>query len=38
MDVVREIASSRTGNVGPYSDVPKETILITDVKINKAPL
>jgi peptidyl-prolyl cis-trans isomerase A (cyclophilin A) len=38
MDVVREIASSQTGNVGPYSDVPKETVLINNMKINKAPL
>lgn len=38
MDVVREIGASRTGNLGPYSDVPKETVLINDIKINKAPL
>jgi peptidyl-prolyl cis-trans isomerase A (cyclophilin A) len=38
MDVVREIASSQTGNVGPYSDVPKETILINSIKVNKSPL
>lgn len=38
MDVVREIGASRTGYVGPYSDVPKETVLIHDIKINKTPL
>ncbi len=38
MDVVREIGASRTGNFGPYSDVPKETVLINDIRINKAPL
>lgn len=38
MDVVREIAASRTGYVGPYSDVPKETVLINDIRINKTPL
>ena len=38
MDVVREIAASPTGNVGPYSDVPKATILINEIKVNKAPL
>lgn len=38
MDVVREIASSRTGNVGTYGDVPKETVLINEIRINKAPL
>jgi peptidyl-prolyl cis-trans isomerase A (cyclophilin A) len=38
MDVVREIASSQTGNVGPYSDVPKETVLINSIKVNKSPL
>jgi peptidyl-prolyl cis-trans isomerase A (cyclophilin A) len=38
MDVVREIASSPTGNVGAYSDVPKAMIVINSVTINKAPL
>jgi hypothetical protein len=38
MDVVREIASSQTGDVGPYSDVPKETVLINSIKVNKSPL
>lgn len=38
MDVVREIASSRTGNVGPYSDVPKEPVIINAITVNKTPL
>lgn len=38
MDVVREIASSPTGNVGPYSDVPKESIIINGITVNKTPL
>lgn len=38
MDVVREIAASRTGNVGPYSDVPKVTVLINEIRVNKTPL
>jgi hypothetical protein len=35
---VREIASSRTGNVGPYSDVPKESVIINGITVNKTPL
>jgi len=38
MDVVREIAASPTGNVGPYSDVPKAKVLINDIKASKTPL
>ncbi len=33
MDVVREIASTPTGNAGPYSDVPKSPIKIMQVKL-----
>ncbi len=33
MDVVREIASTPTGNAGPYSDVPKSPIKIIQVKL-----
>ena len=33
MDVVREIGISPTVNVGPYYDVPKNTILIPQVKL-----
>lgn len=33
MDVVREIASTPTGNAGPYSDVPKTPIKIIQVKL-----
>lgn len=38
MDVVREIASTPTGFVGPYSDVPKSPIVIEQIKINKEAL
>lgn len=38
MDVVREIASTPTGVVGPYSDVPKSPIVIEEIKINKEAL
>lgn len=38
MDVVREIASTPTGNKGPFSDVPKSTILIQKIKLNAVPL
>ncbi|MES2182451.1 MAG: peptidylprolyl isomerase [Pseudomonadota bacterium] len=38
MDVVREIASTPTGNKGGFSDVPKATILIQQIKLNTAPL
>ena len=38
MDVVREIAASPTGNKGPYSDVPKSTIVIHQVRVNDKPL
>ena len=34
MDVVREIAISPTMNVGPYYDVPKNAIVIHQVKLN----
>lgn len=34
MDVVRDIASSPTGYVEPYSDVPKSAILIHQIKLN----
>lgn len=33
MDVVREIASTPTGNAGPYSDVPKSPIKIIQVRL-----
>lgn len=33
MDVVREIASTPTGNAGSYSDVPKSPIKIIQVKL-----
>jgi peptidyl-prolyl cis-trans isomerase A (cyclophilin A) len=35
MDVVREIGISPTINVGPYYDVPKNAIVIHQVKLNK---
>ena len=38
MDVVREIGASPTKNVGPYSDVPKPTVLIHQIKLNTKPL
>lgn len=38
MDVVREIATTPTGIKGPYSDVPKTTVLIKDIKVNDKPL
>ncbi|MEI7574142.1 MAG: peptidylprolyl isomerase [Methylotenera sp.] len=38
MDVVREIGASPTKNVGPYSDVPKSTVLIHQIKLNTKPL
>jgi peptidyl-prolyl cis-trans isomerase A (cyclophilin A) len=38
MDVVREIAATPTGNKGPYSDVPKSTILIHQIKLNTKAL
>ena len=38
MDVVREIAATPTGNVGPNSDVPKAPIIINSITVNKAPL
>lgn len=38
IDVVREIAATPTGNAGGYSDVPKSTILIHQVKLNTQPL
>ena len=38
MDVVREIGASPTKNVGSYSDVPKSTILIHQIKLNTKPL
>jgi len=37
MDVVREIASSPTGNSGPYSDVPKSKIVIQQVRVVTKP-
>jgi peptidyl-prolyl cis-trans isomerase A (cyclophilin A) len=37
MDVVREIGASPTGNVGPFSDVPKTSIIIYQVKVNDKP-
>lgn len=33
MDVVREIASTPTGNAGPYTDVPKSKIVIQQVRL-----
>lgn len=33
MDVVRDIATTPTGNKGPYSDVPKSAIVIKDIKV-----
>lgn len=38
MDVVREIAATPTGYKGPYSDVPKSTILIHQIKLNTKAL
>lgn len=38
MDVVREIATTPTGFKGSYSDVPKTTVLIKDIKVNDKPL
>ena len=38
MDVVREIGASPTMNVGPYSDVPKATVRILQIKRNTKPL
>jgi peptidyl-prolyl cis-trans isomerase A (cyclophilin A) len=38
MDVVREIAATPTGNVGPFSDVPKSPIKIMQVKLITKPL
>ena len=38
MDVVREIGNSPTGNVGPFSDVPRAAIIINKVRLNDAPL
>ena len=38
MDVVREIGASPTGSVGPYTDVPKASIVIHKIKLNNAPL
>ncbi len=38
MDIVREIAATPTGNVGPYSDVPRAPIIINSVKVAKSPL
>ncbi|HYN54623.1 MAG TPA: peptidylprolyl isomerase [Methylotenera sp.] len=38
MDVVREIAATPTGNKGPFSDVPKSTIVIQQITLNKQPL
>ena len=35
MDVVREIGISPTINVGPYYDVPKNAVVIHQVKLNK---
>ncbi len=35
MDVVREIGASPTMNVGPYSDVPRTTVRILQIKLNK---
>ena len=33
MDVVQKIAALPTGNVGPYGDVPKEPVLITQAEM-----
>ena len=33
MDVVRDIGQSKTGNRGPYADVPVEAITITEVVV-----
>ncbi len=33
MDVVKSIAGVKTGNVGPYQDVPKEPIIIEKVTV-----
>lgn len=38
MDVVRTIGASPTTNIGPFSDVPRTSIVILHVKINDAPL
>lgn len=38
MDIVREIASTPTGNAGPYSDVPKSPIKIIQVKLITKPM
>ncbi|MSP86617.1 MAG: peptidyl-prolyl cis-trans isomerase [Methylotenera sp.] len=38
MDVVREIGAAPTKNAGPYSDVPRLTILIHQIKLNNKPL
>ncbi len=38
MDVVREIASTPTGNAGPYNDVPKSPIKIMQVKLITKPM
>ncbi len=35
MDVVREIGASPTMNVGPYADVPRATVRILQIKLNK---
>jgi peptidyl-prolyl cis-trans isomerase A (cyclophilin A) len=38
MDVVRDIGASPTMNVGPYSDVPKATVRILQIKRSSEPL
>lgn len=38
MDVVRDIGASPTMNVGPYSDVPKATVRILQIKRSSKPL
>lgn len=38
MDVVREIGASPTMDVGSYSNVPKSTVIIHQVKLNTKPL
>lgn len=38
MDVVREIASTPTGNKGGFSDVPQSTVLIEKITLNKQAL
>lgn len=38
MDVVREIGATPTGNVGPFSDVPKSAVVIHRVKLNNKPM